>query len=93
MRRAGNARRWADLLPAERYFMSITFDSKFVYIMGISGAYTHEEAKEIAAELLKAVEAAQQSVQADLGTGHVGNPCIYCGQAAGQMQSGECPSR
>lgn len=32
-------------------------------------------------------------LQADLGTGHVGNPCIYCGQVAGQMQSGECPSR
>lgn len=48
--------------------MSITFDSKFVYIMGISGAYTHEEAKEIIAKLSEVVNAAQQSVQSDGAT-------------------------
>lgn len=55
--------------------MSITFDSKFVYITGISGAYTHEEAKEILAQLSEIINAAQQNMHTDAA-------CHWCEMAA-----------
>lgn len=49
-------------------------------------------AKAAAKAIMQAEEAAEQSVQADLGgKAHFGDPCIYCGTSHDDVSVGDCP--